>query len=129
MLHLAAVVAASFNLVCSGVTTKTDYNGSHSEPYSVIYRVDTTTRRWCLDDTCRVPEQLADLNDAFIQFIKTDKTTETGRFFDADLVDRETGKHHSLIISGRDAGLRTTSREGQCEVAPFSGFPKINPKF
>lgn len=131
MIYLAAVAAATLNLVCSGITTKTDINGSRSEPYSVTYRIDLTHEKWCAgsDDDCRVPEQFADINDAMFQFIRTEKETDSGRFFDVDQVNRETGRHQSLIISGRDAGIRTTKQEGQCEAAPFSGFPKINPKF
>ena len=131
MIHLAAIAAASLNLVCSGITTKTDINGSRSEPYSVTYRIDLTHGKWCVgsDDECRVQEPFADLNDAMFQFIKTEKETVSGRFFGVDQVNRETGRHQSVIISGRDAGLRTTKQEGQCEAFPFSGFPKIRPKF
>jgi hypothetical protein len=127
----AVAVAAAFNLVCTGTTTKTDYYGSKSESYSAIYRVDTAARLWCLDDgnACKSPEPLADLNAVSIKFIDvtTDKPDQYFRY--VDQVNRETGAHQSLTVSGRNAQIRTVKQEGHCEPTTFSGFPKAAQKF
>ena len=79
MLYLAATAAAAFNLICVGTTEKMDINGSYSEPYSVTYRVDTSAKRWCIDDdeACKTPEKLADISAAYINF--SDATNDTPR--------------------------------------------------
>jgi hypothetical protein len=130
MLYAVAAVAA-FNLVCSGTTTKTDYNGSKSEAYTATYRVDTAARLWCLDDdnACKSPEPLVDISPVSIKFVDatTDKPDQYFRY--VDQVNRETGAHQSLIISGRDAQIRIVKKEGHCEPTAFSGFPKAVQKF
>lgn len=127
----AVAVATAFNLVCTGTTTKSDYYGSKSEPYSAIYRVDTAARLWCLDDdnACKSPEPLADLSPVSIKFIDTTTDKPDQYFRYVDQVNRETGVHQSLTLSGRDANLRIEKQEGRCEPAAFSGFPKPAPKF
>lgn len=131
MLYVAAVAAVAFNLTCTGTIEKTNYNGSTTQPYSTIYRVDTSAQLWCIDDEqdCKTPEKLKEINAAFITFI--DSTTDTPQqyFRYVDSVSRETGKHQVLMASGRGAMLRYESRTGVCEVAPFSGFPKAIQKF
>lgn len=131
VVYLASAAVAAFNLICSGTTEKTDFNGSRSEPYSVTYRVDTSAKLWCIDDEegCKTPEKLADLSATFIKFI--DSTTDTPRqyFRYVDQVNRESGRHQSLTTSGRGAMIRIVTQEGRCQPAAFSGFSKTHPKF
>lgn len=131
MLYFALAAAATFNLVCTGTTEKTDYNGSKSEPYTATYRVDTGARLWCENDpeACKQPESLADINTVAIKFIDTTTDTPNQYFRYVDQVNRESGRHQTLIISGRGSAIRTVKQEGHCEPAAFSGFSSANPKF
>jgi hypothetical protein len=131
VLYIAAAAAAAFNLICAGTTEKTDFNGSRSEPYSVTYRVDASAQKWCVDDeqACKTPEALVAIDAAYVKFIDTTTDTPREYFRYVDQVNRETGRHQSLMISGRGEWIRITKKEGECRRAPFSGFPKVNPKF
>ena len=131
MLYLAVAAAAAFNLVCTGTTEKTEYSGSKSETYTITYRVDTTAGLWCKDDAegCKTPQKFADANPITIKFIDTTIDTPAQYFRYVEQVNRETGRHQTLIVGGRGALTRITKQEGHCEPAQFSGFPKANPKF
>lgn len=131
MLNFAVAAAAAFNLICTGTTEKTDYNGSKSEPYTVTYRVDTAARLWCKNDpeACKTPQKMVDINAVTIKFIDTTKDTPDQFFRYVEQVNRESGLHQTLTVGGRGALMRITKQEGHCEPAPFSGFSKTNPKF
>lgn len=131
MLYLAAAAAAAFNLICSGTTEKTDYNGSRSEPYTVTYRVDTAAGLWCKNDeeACKAPQKITNINIATIKFIDTTIDTSAQYFLYIEQVNRESGLHQTLTIGGRSALIRIVKQEGHCAPAEFSGFSKANPKF
>jgi hypothetical protein len=47
-----------------------------------------------------------------------------------ETVNRETGRHYILDNSdSRDLGIMLMKWEGQCEKAPFTGFPEFKTKF
>lgn len=131
MLYVVVAAASAFNLVCAGTTTYTEYSGSKSEPYRIVYRLDTAKKLWCKDneEACKSPQKIAELTPVSIKFAdKTvDKPDQYFRY--VEQVNRETGLHQTLTIGGRNAFMHIEKQEGHCEVAPFSGFSKTNPKF
>jgi hypothetical protein len=131
MMYLAVAAAAAFNLICTGTTEKSDYNGSKSEPYSVTYRVDTASHLWCDNDSegCKTPRPVADINAVTIKFIDTTTDKPDQYFRYVVQVNREDGQHQVLTISGRGAAIRIAKQSGHCEPALFTGFSKANPKF
>lgn len=131
MFYLAVAAAAAFNLVCTGTTEKTEYNGSKSTPYTVTYRVDTVSRLWCNDDyaDCKSPEKIERIDENSIKFIDATTDTPDNYFRYVEQVNRESGAHQTLTISGRGVLIRITKQNGHCEPATFSGFAKTKPKF
>lgn len=109
-MFLLAAVATAFNLVCAGQLI-----GANPVRLSLFIRVNLETQRYCLG-SC--PETLA-----------IARTTETAIIFSKDpdgpisvqrRVSRESGANLSSVKT--DLACNFTQL-GQCEVAPFTGFP------
>lgn len=129
LLTTGAAVAAAFNLVCSGTIESTTLEGTRTEPYSYIYRLDLDAKKWC-DDGCGVLRDIAEVQPAFI-VLQPNKNidTSTQKEFYETRIERETGRETTLLTSGRRASILIMKWEGQCEKQPFTGFPKFDTKF
>jgi hypothetical protein len=118
---LAAAVATTFNLVCSGTLAtgmieKGRVRDFKSEPFTMIYRVDLASRRWCTDE-CEETKPIVSVSDTRIVFLSQD-TPELSLRIGAS-VNRESGEFQHHLKSGDFSALR----QGTCEPAPFTGFP------
>lgn len=130
MLQAAAAAAMTFNLVCTGtLTTETFYQGRQTEPYRYEYRIDLAQRKYC-DGECRALRDIAEIQPTVIILEPNrDINTVTERQFHMESINRETGRHSILHTSGRREQIMIMSWAGQCERAPFSGFPTFQTRF
>lgn len=113
---LVAAVAAAFNLVCAGDTVSMvgDKEPKQSK-FSLTIRVDLESKRYCTND-CPSTAPLERVTATEIVFKEM-----TGVMNSSMKVNRESGAF-SLFASVDKTVLY---RDGQCERAPFSGFPSI----
>lgn len=130
MIHLAAAAAATFNLVCTGtIESESFYGGKKTEPYSYTYRLNLDSKKWCEQD-CKVLHHIADVQPGVLVLSpRKDIDTATRKEFTSGEINRETGRQTILATSGRRDGILIMKWEGQCEKAPFSGFPTLSTKF
>lgn len=122
MSAVAIAVAAAFNLLCTGDERTAEFqNGSivtkSRTKYTSAYRIDLDKRRWCAGD-CTQTAAIIEISDSSISLVNTKEPFET-----LLNLNRETGE----MIYRLRIGDVVTLRMGQCERAPFSGFP--TPKF
>lgn len=104
LLASPAAAADQFDLVC------------RSKDETVRYRVDLATKEWCWEQ-CRFGTwRIADVTSSRIVFKdeKTDTSTVT------NTVDRSTGINRRFNRNR----YSTFASSADCEIAPFSGFPK-----
>lgn len=122
--------AMTFNLICAGtLTTETFHGGRQSEPYRYEYRIDLDRRKWC-DGDCRTLHDIAEVQPtALVLEPPRDIDTLARREFYMGSINRETGRHSVLSTSGRRERILIMRWEGQCERAPFSGFPDFPTRF
>lgn len=130
-LLLAAAVAQTFNLSCTGTRTTTDISGTRTEPYSDEYRVDLGKAQWC-EAECKGLFPIANIQQTSIelQHKEVDSDSETSLL--SNIVDRETGRQHILAtFKNPHSRLETMILDwaGQCEAKPFTGFPAFETKF
>jgi hypothetical protein len=126
----AAAASAAFNLVCTGsITTQSLALGEKSEPYSYTYRIDLKANRYCESD-CRSPRPIFKVDPTVITLQDERSDTPSEKRLHVETVNRETGRHYILDNSdSRDLGIMLMKWEGQCEKAPFTGFPEFKTKF
>lgn len=120
--------AGLFNLTCSGSLETTTLNGKKSEPYTTIYRVDLNQEAWCESD-CKVQHKFAEISPIVLVLERRDTETLREREFLSNTVNRETGAHSVLGISGLGASSVALKWTGVCEKAEFTGFPRATTKF
>ena len=80
-------------------------------PRENVFEVDLDAMKWCNNDKCGT---IRDQNPKTITFSNYKEFPTDGYW---DTVNRETGQFNSLTDLG--------SVDGQCTLAPFSGFPKV----
>jgi hypothetical protein len=117
MTGLAAAVAA-FNLICTGTTTSGELLdlGKPKTPVTVILRVDLGANRWCSGD-CKSTAEIKEVRENSIIFRMGEDDNGDDFFY----VNRETGE---LFDRTRSFTLKwITLTQGNCEKAPFTGFP------
>lgn len=123
MLTFALQTVAAFNLVCTGTYQHVPVASlpmpppAGGTPFTIIYRVDLESRRYCAD-TCTTTEALASVTDTMITFRLYPLGNEASG--DVSSVNRETGMYTSVLIIGSGAIVS----QGTCERAPFTGFPQ-----
>lgn len=124
----AAAVASTFNLVCSGEVKSFGGGEAGSEPFEKIYRVDLDSGKWC-EGECPEQKPLAKVTGTSLTL--EDELTEgaTSRTERMSMVSRETGEFVSKSIILGSYGKLSLYYSGQCEAAPFSGFPEFETKF
>jgi hypothetical protein len=114
----AALMIAAFNLACSGTVRSGPLGMAlperDGEPFSIVYRIDLNTQRWC-SDACDSIEELASVASG--EILLRDRHDPVGssvvRFLPGS------GRFTDTLIVGDTATLRS----GTCEPAPFTGFP------
>lgn len=132
LLFAAATSVQTFDLVCSGLTTTTDYfSGEVTERYVDQYRIDLAHGMWCSGE-CKAPQPI--VNVSAVGLVLEKQKVDTGREYllISNVINRETGSHHVIRSSehNRDPmSIRTVSQDGNCEASAFSGFPTIQTKF
>ena len=124
----AATVASTFNLVCAGEVKSFGAGEAGSEPFETIYRVDLDSGTWC-EGECSEQKPLAKVTGTTLTL--EDELTEgaTSRSERMSMVSRETGEFVSKSITLASYGRLSLFYRGQCEVAPFTGFPEFETKF
>lgn len=114
----------AFNLVCSGTLTERTLLTEDVSLYEVIYRVDLQQGKWCEGDCTGT----RDIYEAQPTFLTLDASPGylTSSY---NRIDRQTGEHMAgeTVRSGRDT--LSQSLRGHCELATFTGFPKLQTKF
>lgn len=121
------VLAATFNLVCSGTSTRTNYDGERRSEFAYEFRVDLDNGYWCSDD-CRIVKHIAEVHPGFIFF----EHGPLAPALDGEVdhwVNRETGEYSMLATSGRRERILIIQRRGQCQVAPFTGMTLPTTRF
>ncbi|WP_395613955.1 hypothetical protein [Allosphingosinicella sp.] len=127
MIALALQVVAAFNLVCTGqhregpMTMATPLGSRDGTPFSITYRVDLHRGRYCSGE-CRSTEALAEVTQGEIVF-RFDRAARGDPSGNITRVNRETGLYTSTTILGE----LIFSDMGECQRAPFTGFPQ--PRF
>jgi hypothetical protein len=119
---LAAVSA--FNLVCSGTSWSRDlvkdalFTKRDETPIVDTLRVDLQQGRWCMGDCTKTePIYRVEATRILLEYNKNDELAlERGI-----VVDRETGNYLNRNQMGDFVIIRT----GECNAAPFTGFPKL----
>ncbi|HST36264.1 MAG TPA: hypothetical protein VLK25_06510 [Allosphingosinicella sp.] len=125
MLAFALQAVVAFNLICTGTYTterrhrRLDHVVSQPRPFTIVYRVDLTGARYCVD-ACTSIKPLAEVSESAIVF------EDTSILFGQDdgvliLMDRRTGRY-----IGNSNFLDTVRHSGRCEQAPFGGFPETS---
>jgi hypothetical protein len=113
-----AAAALAFNLICTGTTTTgelMDFDKPKT-PVTVVLRVDLEKNRWCSGD-CKSTAAIKELRETSIIFRMGEDDNGDDFFY----VNRETGE---LLDRTRSFALKwITLTQGQCEKAPFTGFP------
>ena len=132
----AQPMPATFNLICTGNEIFMEQGDGlfpkmqPAKPFTTTYRIDLKAKRLCVDD-CNSTVPIVDVTDTTITFEKS--AFEEGGVDYVSRVNRESGKYQSVRRFGLGKGLTwgkgavSTVRDGMCEAAPFSGFPR--PKF
>lgn len=117
MAAFTAAVAA-FNLVCTGTFTSgkiLEIDQSESA-VKLVLRIDLGSNRWCSAD-CKSTAVIKEVLDTSIIF-RMSKDDDGDDFFS---VSRETG---DFIDRTRNFAINwITMTRGNCEKAPFTGFP------
>jgi hypothetical protein len=121
MLALALQAVAAFNLFCTGtevhnpdLRTRT----SSQRPFTEVIRVDLEARRWCSGD-CRETFPIAQITNTQIVFASNTSDRAATDWVNVR-VHRESGTYLSeMLLSDR-----ISIRNGTCQRAPFTGFPR-----
>ena len=123
MYALLLAAAASFDLVCQGTETTGMMGGGlalkdqKQAPFAEEYRIDLDAKRWC-SGACSTTAIINDVSETRIRF-ELDKIPDFSMDTIAE-VNREDGQY----MYRKRAGDFVVLRLGQCEPAPFRGFPK-----
>ena len=120
----------TFNLVCDGQTqiVVPAILKDETKPYHKVYRVDLGKKTWCEAD-CPTIFNFADVSPTQLVFF--DETIDAPSTYSKtrEAVSRTDGTHSIFAQSGVGINGVTMSSKGQCEKAPFTGFPTPETKF
>jgi hypothetical protein len=126
LLILAAAAASApsqqFDLICTGTPGNDGalvYAGA-----DLRLRVDLAAGKWCEDD-CRVINPIVEQQPAMLWLEKASEIEQRREQVHVRAVNRETGQYLRI----QESRFGQISERGQCQRAPFSGFPKIETKF
>ena len=115
MSWLALAVSAAFNLQCLGTETALSRSDQLvDQSFEREYRIDLDQRRWC-DRACDVTRPFSRVEPTMLVLEDRDGVVTTE-------LNRETGEL-SIVDVAADGGVSTVL--AQCEVRPFSGFPRV----
>ena len=120
---ILAALASAFNLECSGTAYHVDKlmgPQTNVHPFTITYRVDLTTNRYC-QNACTVTAELAKVTATMIIFEMEERDKLDDTIVD---VNRESGKYldRRRFFIPPDT-LSIDMANGECRRAPFTGFP------
>lgn len=127
-LLLAAQVASAFNMDCVGraqvieVTGPLQAKTTSDVAYSVTYRVDLETGKWCAGP-CEMTFPLKSVTESYITFSAHDTSSGALIIDDETNVQRETGAYIARTRFGTVELMTVTLIKAACNRAPFTGFP------
>lgn len=126
-LLLAAAAVQPFNLNCTGKLTEYP---NWTKPFSLVYRVDLSQKKWCEGD-CRRTFDFVEISPSRLTLSRERTYTVSGENFIITYIDRVTGEYKSFSVVYKTRYSIDTRKEwsGQCERAPFTGLPPVVPKF
>lgn len=126
----ATAADGQFNLSCSGTLRSIvpALLRDQTEPYTNVYRIDLAAGKWCSGD-CTAQFDFVSVSPTAL--VLEDKNVDTPRQHDTlnNRISRETGAHSIVAESGIGHSRLAMFWKGQCEKAPFTGFPKPQTKF
>ena len=136
MIALASSAATNpapgqFNLLCAGTMTTLGLSGKTVEPYSSIYRVDLSAKKWCQEE-CKNPLPIAEIRPTQLLLLSDNMSLDgidNGKPIISITIDRQTGDHSTLITIGRRGFQTMIQKKGHCERRPFTGFPTFKTEF
>lgn len=121
----------SFNLVCTGTQKTMSMAPDEIVSYTDVYRIDLDNKKWC-EAECKAVHDIASVQPTVIVLAESKVDTPSERSMVLHSIDRETGAH-SFTSTYSNPRYRLQSllirSTGQCQRAPFSGFPKFETKF
>lgn len=115
----SALAADQFDLKCVGERQLTLRDTPKPHSYSI--RIDLKAGKWCWDQCDLIYDIQAIQPDRLVLAREDIKTPSKSRLF-ANEVSRVTGHHEMESIETRPVASYF-KLSGQCEPAPFSGFP------
>lgn len=124
-------VDQTFDLICSGTVEHSGPLKHETEPYAMRYRVDLGRNRWCSGE-CKFTEDIAKVMEDRLILRSTELVEPANVYSKSEVVFRDTGRHSVIVQNvprGSYAYATSSSYAGNCEKAPFSGFPVIPTKF
>ena len=116
MFQTAAMTAAAFNLVCTGVQTTVEGGHTRQEGFARVYRMDLSRNRWCAE-ACTETLSFIEVTPETITFSRVNIPSPRVEAWLS--VSRESGTLHGAM-NGPNMTWAVTAR---CERAPFTGFP------
>lgn len=124
----AATVASTFNLVCSGEVRTFGGGEAETSAFETVYRVDIERGVWCQGE-CSELKPLAKVTSTVLTLEDEAREGADSRSERTSMVSRETGEFVAKSIMLGGYGKLSLYYSGQCEVAPFAGFPEFETKF
>ncbi|UAK23673.1 hypothetical protein [Sphingomonas nostoxanthinifaciens] len=123
----SAVAADQFDLICKGVETANYFEGKR--PFTLELRVDLEAGRYCYDELCdRGLRPIFSVEASRIDFDEPITSDDSPIGKQHHSVDRSTGAYTRFRFApyGR---IGFSTADGNCEPAPFKGFPDPKTKF
>jgi hypothetical protein len=112
----------AFNLVCTGSSVSVHGGGIHGQlrPMSVVFRIDLDANRFC-SDACAETQPIASVT--YGDVVLQDETDRVSGEAIYRTVRRESGRYYADRRTGVGRKLKRVLMVGDCERAPFTGFP------
>ena len=127
-LLVAAAAASTFNLTCTGTMESLSSLGKEAEAWEQTFRVDLDQGKWC-EGECKALHDFANVGPTQLTFQDKRETMLREEGVTSAFVSRETGAYHGLASHKGSFGTIVLTWKGQCEAAPFAGFPEFATKF
>jgi hypothetical protein len=128
-MNTAILALGAFNLLCTGTVTTNGASGLPDRPYSYTYMIDLDAGKWCSGE-CKAIHKIVSIQPAQITLEDSEESDPVLGISKLKVfVNRETGRHTGIGSSRPRGRPNEIYWDGQCERAPFSGFPKIITKF
>jgi hypothetical protein len=113
----------AFNLACTGSSVSVHGGRIHGElrPMSVVFRIDLDANRFC-SDVCAETQPIASVT--YGDIVLQDEIEKVSGEVIYRTVSRESGRYYAQRKTGVGRKLKRVVMVGNCERAPFTGFPE-----